>query len=59
VGGVFTFYGLLMILAAGIIVGNQLWNNPLHDTALAEAGSEKLQSAIGAPRPVRQAMKRD
>jgi hypothetical protein len=59
VSGFFVFYGLLMILAAGIIVGNQLWNNPPHETASAEAGSKKLQSAIGAPRPMRQATKRD
>jgi hypothetical protein len=49
----------LMILGAGIMVGNQLWNNPPHDAALAEAGSEKAQSAIGTPRPMRQATKRD
>jgi hypothetical protein len=57
--GVLVFYGSLMILGAGILVGNQLRSNPAHDAALAEAGSERLQSAIGAPRPMRQATKRD
>jgi hypothetical protein len=57
--GVLVFYGSLMILGAGILVGNQLRSNPAHDAAWAEAGSERLQSAIGAPRPMRQATKRD
>jgi hypothetical protein len=57
--GVLVFYGSLMILGAGIMVGNQLWNNPHHDAALAEAGSEKSQPAIGTPRAMRQATKRD
>jgi hypothetical protein len=56
--GVLVFYGSLMILGAGIMVGNQLRNDPHHDVALAEAGSEKLQSAIGTPRPMRRATKR-
>jgi len=38
--GVLVFYGSLMILGAGIMVGSQLWNNAPHDAALAEAGSE-------------------
>jgi hypothetical protein len=57
--GVLVFYGSLMILGAGIMVGNQLWNISPRDAALAGAGSEKLQSAIAAPRPMRQATKRD
>lgn len=57
--GVLVFYGSLMILGAGIMVGSQLWNNPPHDAALAGMGSEKLQSAIATPRPMRQATKRD
>jgi hypothetical protein len=59
VRGALGFYGSLMILGAAIMVGNQLWNNPPHDAALAEAGSEKSPSAIGTPRPMRQATKRD
>jgi hypothetical protein len=57
--GAFVFYGVLLILAAGIVAGNQLFNGPTRETALAEARSEKLQTAIRSPRPMRQATKRD
>jgi hypothetical protein len=57
--GVFVFYGLLMIIAAGLVFGNRLSNNPTHEIALAGAGGQKLQTAIGAARPMRQVMKRD
>jgi len=56
---VFVFYGLLMIIAAGLVFGNRLSNNPTHEIALAGAGGQKLQTAIGAARPMRQVMKRD
>ena len=57
--GFFVFYGVLMIVAAGFVFGNRLSNNPTHEIALAGAGGQKLQTAIGAARPMRQVMKRD
>jgi len=57
--GFFVFYGVLMIVAAGLVFGNRLSNNPTHELALAGAGGEKLQTANRAARPLRQATGRD
>lgn len=56
--GVFVFYGLLLMIA-GLVFGNRLSDNPTHEIALAGAGGQKLQTAIGAARPMRQVTKRD
>ncbi len=52
--GFFVFYGVLMIVAAGLVFGNRLSNNPTHEVALAGAGGEKLQTAHRAARPLSQ-----
>ena len=56
-GSLFVFYGALMIVIVGVLIGNHLSKNPALEPAMAEAVGAKLPATLDVPKPVRHAAK--
>ncbi len=57
VGSLFGFYGALLAVTVGVIVGNHLSKNQALESATAMAFGEKLPALMDAPKPLRHAAK--
>ena len=51
VGGLYAFYGALMVVMVGMFVANHLSKNLPLESAMAQAISQKLPAATEAPVP--------
>jgi hypothetical protein len=59
VGGLFGFYGALLVVTVGVLVGHQLSGNPALESAMAQPIGEKLPAAIEVQASIRHAAKYD
>jgi hypothetical protein len=51
VGGLYGFFGALMVVTIGMFVANHVSKNLPFESAMAQAISQKLPAAIDAPTP--------
>jgi hypothetical protein len=51
VGGLYAFYGALMVVTVGTVAANHLSKNLPLESAMVQAISQKLPAAVEAPTP--------
>jgi hypothetical protein len=59
VGGLFGFYGALLVVTVGVFLGNHLSRNLAPESASAQAAGESRAAAIEVPASIRHAAKYD